>query len=390
MMVIKKLLVVDDEIDFAKFVKDVAEDLDFEVLLTDNPVEFSSLYCNNIDIVVLDLFMPGTDGIELLRYLADNNSHASVIFMSGRNSSVLHSAKELASEQGISVLGTLQKPFRAKELEDVLNKYIKYSPIFAVNNDLASVEELAQAIKEKALFLVYQPQVTISDREVVGVEALVRWKHPTKGMIPPDYFIPMAEENGLIAAITMFTTKTAIRQQGIWRTQGRNMRMSINMSPKILDDLDLPSKIEACVKALGADISKLVIEVTETALTTNLALYMDILARLRMKGFGISIDDFGTGYSSLQQLIRAPFTELKIDRAFIRNIKTDKESYTISKISIMLAHEFGMKAVAEGIETEAEWNILKQLGCDEGQGYWIGRPMPPEEIESWIKSWSAD
>ncbi|PKH03722.1 hypothetical protein CXF72_04905 [Psychromonas sp. MB-3u-54] len=117
---------------------------------------------------------------------------------------------------------------------------------------------------------------------------------------------------------------------------------------------------------------------------------MEILARLRMKGFGISIDDFGTGYSSLQQLIRAPFTELKIDRAFIRNIKTDKESYTISKISIMLAHEFGMKAVAEGIETEAEWDILKQLGCDEGQGYWMGRPMPPEDIESWIKSWSAD
>ncbi|PKH03723.1 hypothetical protein CXF72_04910, partial [Psychromonas sp. MB-3u-54] len=147
--------------------------------------------------------------------------------------------------------------------------YIKYFPRSAVNNDLASVEELAQAIKDDTLFLVYQPQVTISNREVVGVEALVRWKHPTKGMIPPDYFIPMAEENGLIAAITIFTTKTAIRQQGIWRSQGRNMRMSINMYPKILDDLDLPSKIEACVKALGADISKLVIEVTETALTTN-------------------------------------------------------------------------------------------------------------------------
>jgi EAL domain-containing protein (putative c-di-GMP-specific phosphodiesterase class I)/ActR/RegA family two-component response regulator len=389
-MVIKKLLVVDDEIGFAKFVKDVAEELGFEVLLTDNPMEFNALYSNTIDIVVLDLFMPGADGIELLRYLANHNSQASVVFMSGKDSSVLHSAKQLASEQGISVLGALQKPFRAKELEDVLNKYIKCSPRSAVNLDLASVEELAQAIKDKALFLVYQPQVTISNREIVGVEALVRWKHSTKGMIPPSYFIPLAEENGLIAAITLFTSQAAIRQQGIWRTQGSNIRMSLNISPRILDDLDLPSQLEASAKALGADISELVIEVTETALTTNLALFMDILARLRMKGFGISIDDFGTGYSSLQQLMRAPFTELKIDRAFIQNIDTDKESYTISKISIMLAHELGMTAIAEGIETEAEWNILKQLGCDEAQGYWMGRPMPPEEIKSWMQSWAAD
>jgi EAL domain-containing protein (putative c-di-GMP-specific phosphodiesterase class I) len=108
-----------------------------------------------------------------------------------------------------------------------------------------------------------------------------------------------------------------------------------------------------------------------------------------MKGFGLSIDDFGTGYSSLQQLIRVPFSELKIDQNFIHKLITDKECFTITKISIMLAHELGMSVVAEGIETEEEWNILKQLGCDEGQGYWIGRPMAPEEIESWMKSWSA-
>jgi len=388
-MVIKKMLVVDDEIDFARYVADVAEDLGFEVTVTDKPSEFSLLYCNTIDVIVLDLFMPGTDGIELLRFLADKNSQASVVFISGKDRSVLHSAEVLATEQSISVLGTLQKPFRAEELEVILNKYIKSPLKTAAIANLVSVEELEQAIKDEALFLVYQPQVSIRDRELMGVEALVRWKHPIKGMIPPDYFIPMAEENGLITEITSFTTKAAICQQGIWKSQGNNLRMSINMSPKILDDLDLPEKLEACANHLGADVSKLMFEVTETALTSNVVRYMDILSRIRIKGFGLAIDDFGTGYSSLQQLIRVPFSELKIDKDFIQKVSTEKDCFTITKLSIMLAHELGMCAVAEGIETEEDWNILKQLGCDQAQGYWIARPMPPEELESWTKSWST-
>ena len=389
MMGIKTLLVVDDEIDFASYVGEVAEDLGFDVLVSDNPTEFHTLYSNTIDVIVLDLFMPKVDGVELLRFLADNNSQASVVFMSGKDPSVLRSAKELATEQGISVLGWLQKPFRAQQLEDILNKYVKASPKAAAHNTLITVDELAQAIKDKVLYLVYQPQVSIIDRRVIGVEALVRWKHPIKGMIPPSYFIPMAEENNLIQEITSLTTKAAIRQQGIWKKQGSNLRMSINMSQKALDDLELPSKLAACATSLGADLSKVMIEVTETALTSNLIQYMDILARLRMKGFGLSIDDFGTGYSSLQQLIRVPFSELKIDGSFVQKMNTDKECFTITKVSIKLAHELGICVVAEGIEREEEWNILKQLGCDEGQGYWIGKPMPPEEIESWMESWSA-
>lgn len=388
-MVIKTLLVVDDEIDFASYVGEVAEDLGFDVLVSDNPTEFHTLYSNTIDVIVLDLFMPKVDGVELLRFLANNNSQASVVFMSGKDPSVLRSAKELATEQGISVLGWLQKPFRAQQLEDILNKYVKASPKAAAHNTLITVDELAQAVKDKVLYLVYQPQVSIIDRRVIGVEALVRWKHPIKGMIPPSYFIPMAEENNLIQEITSLTTKAAIRQQGIWKKQGKNLRMSINMSQKALDDLELPSKLAACATSLGADLSKVMIEVTETALTSNLIRYMDILARLRMKGFGLSIDDFGTGYSSLQQLIRVPFSELKIDGSFVQKMTTDKECFTITKVSIKLAHELGICVVAEGIEREEEWNILKQLGCDEGQGYWIGKPMPPEEIASWMKSWSV-
>ena len=196
---------------------------------------------------------------------------------------------------------------------------------------------------------MYQPQINMADRAVVGVEALIRWKHPTKGMIPPGYFIPIAEENDLIGAVTSFVVRAAIEQQGLWKVKGKNLRVSINMSPKILDDLDIPEKLASYANDAGADISKVMIEVTETAVMTNVAKYMDILARLKMKGFGLSIDDFGTGFSSLQQLVRVPFTELKVDQAFIRKLDTDKDCRTIAEISILLAHKLGMRVVAEGI-----------------------------------------
>lgn len=385
-----KLLVVDDETDFAEFVADVAEEMGFKVLSTDNPAEFTNLYTIDIDIIVLDLFMPGIDGIELLRFLHKNKSRASIVFMSGKDTSVLHSAQRLALEQGMTVLGILQKPFRTDELETVLLKHTKhsYSHNYGIN-DLPSEDELRQALKNEDLFLAYQPQINLKDRKVSGFEALLRWQHPTKGEIPASYFIDLAEESDLINDVTSFTTTNSIKQMGIWKKKGLNLQMSINYSPKILDDLDLPEKLTDCAKEYGADISKIMIEVTETSLMSNVSRYMDILARLRMKGFSLALDDFGTGHSSLQQLVRAPFSVLKIDKVFVRKIDRDKECLTIVEISILLAQKLGLSVVAEGIENRDIWNILCDLGCDKGQGFWMGRPMPAEDIESWIANWSS-
>lgn len=383
-----KLLVVDDEVDFAEFVADVAENMDFNVISTADPTEVETLFLQDWNIIVLDLFMPHIDGIELLRLVSKSKSSASIVLMSGKDKGVLNSAQKIAEEQEITVLGVLQKPFFAKQLEVVLAKYVDQS--FKRKQGsflLPSAQQISSAIENKELFLVYQPQINITNRKVIGVEALVRWKHPVRGLIPPDIFIPIAEDNDLIKDISTFVTKTSIRQQAEWSRNGINLRMSINMSPKILTDLDMPEKLSSCVNEMGADIKNIVIEVTETALMSDVVRYMDILARLKMKGFNLSIDDFGTGYSSLQQLIRAPFNELKIDQAFIKNLDTDEECKTITEISIMLAHKLGMTVVAEGIETESVWNILRQLKCDEGQGYWMAKPMLPEEIEAWKQNW---
>jgi EAL domain-containing protein (putative c-di-GMP-specific phosphodiesterase class I)/AmiR/NasT family two-component response regulator len=383
-----KLLVVDDEVDFAEFVADVAENMDFNVISTADPTEVETLFLQDWNIIVLDLFMPHIDGIELLRLVSKSKSSASIVLMSGKDKGVLNSAQKIAEEQEITVLGVLQKPFFAKQLEVVLAKYVDQS--FKRKQGsflLPSAQQISSAIENKELFLVYQPQINITNRKIIGVEALVRWKHPVRGLIPPGIFIPIAEDNDLIKDISTFVTKTSIRQQAEWSRNGINLRMSINMSPKILTDLDMPEKLSSCVNEMGADIKNIVIEVTETALMSDVVRYMDILARLKMKGFNLSIDDFGTGYSSLQQLIRAPFNELKIDQAFIKNLDTDEECKTITEISIMLAHKLGMTVVAEGIETESVWNILRQLKCDEGQGYWMAKPMLPEEIEAWKQNW---
>jgi len=389
-MATQKLFVLDDEPDFTEFVAEVAEGMAFDVSFTSNPLDFARRYSADIDIIVLDLFMPILDGIEILRFLVDNDSPASLIFMSGKDKGVLHSAQELAFEQGMAVLGVLQKPFRASELEALLSTFVPKTP--AQSSQYAeppNLDELREAIDNKDLFLAYQPQINMNDRSVVGVEALVRWNHPSKGRIAPNYFIPLAEQNGLISDISKYVNQAAIRQQGEWKAQGIDLRMSINVSPQILNDLDMPEKLARYAKEMGVDTSDIVIEVTETALMSNIVHYMDILTRLRMKGFNLSIDDFGTGYSSLQQLVRVPFTELKIDLAFIQKLLTDQECKTITEISISLAHKLGMHVVAEGIEEEAIWDTLRELGCDEGQGYWMGEPMSAEKINTWLRAWSG-
>ena len=277
-----KLLVIDDETDFAEFVADVALSMDFEVMKTDNPTEFTTLYHSELNIIVLDLFMPGMDGIELLRFLNERKSNASIIFMSGKDKGVLHSAQEIAEEQGMNVLGVLSKPFLVQQLKDVLTKYVEYIPARTAGySQPPSVSDIRTAIDNKELYMMYQPQIEIVNREIVGVEALIRWNHPSKGFISPAVFIPIAEENNLMKEITSFVTETAIQQQADWLKSGMNLRMSINMSPKNLDDLLLPEKLASLALEAGANINSIMIEVTETALMSDVVRYMDILTRLR-------------------------------------------------------------------------------------------------------------
>lgn len=385
-----KLLVVDDDAAFAKIIENIAVGVGMDVILTDDSREFASLYTDDLDIVVLDVFMPEIDGIELLRFLSSKNAQASIVLMSGGDKGILHSVQELAIERNLTVLGALQKPFSVNDLEDVFAKHISRSqPNVSNLAPMPTMADLQRAIEHGELFVDYQPQVTMEDASVVGVEALVRWRHPTMGVIPPNLFIPMAEEGDLIEAISMIVSKIAINQQSQWRQAGLDLCMSINISPKNLSDLDLPEKMMDCALENGGQIDRIMFELTETALLSDVTGSIDVLSRLRMKNFKLSIDDFGTGYSSLQQLVRVPFTELKIDQSFVQKIVSDEECKTIAEISILLAHKLEMNVVAEGVEHEEEWETLKEMGCDIGQGYWVGRPMPADDLTAWIADWHS-
>ncbi len=388
-----RLMVVDDEVDMGEFVCAVAEKEGFKAINTDRASDFIEQFHDDTAVVVLDLFMPDVDGIELIRFLGKRQSKALIILMSGVDMSVLHSARELAVELGLDVIGTLTKPFRRDDLRDLLSKtsckpggLAQGLPASQAPHEMTE-DDLRQAIASGDLTTFFQPQVELISRSVVGAEALVRWRHPEYGLISPSCFIPLAEKTGLVDAIADVVLPEAVTQCRIWHDAGMPLRVSVNICPETLRDLSFPEKLLRLMDEHNLDPASLVIEITENTMINDISRSLDILTRIRMKGLQLSIDDFGTGHSSLEKLARIPFTELKIDQSFIKNIDYDKESRTIAKLSVMLAHEMNMSVIAEGIETEAAWDILIELGCDHVQGFWIGRPMPPEAFLPWCKNW---
>ena len=248
--------------------------------------------------------------------------------------------------------------------------------------DLGLLDGFERALINNRLHMVYQPKVALTDGLLQRVEALVRWEDPAFGAVAPSRFVPLAERHGLIDPLTQWGLRTTLRQWLKWRDQGRDTQIAFNISALSLQHLDFPDLVERMCRALEVPADRLVLELTEGA-TQPLVKLMDALTRFRIKGIGLALDDFGTGFSSMMQLRQLPFTEVKIDRFFIRDMTTSNDSLLIVKATIDLAHGLGMVATAEGIETEEQARLLRELGCDVGQGYWIGKPLEPEALDDW-------
>ena len=241
---------------------------------------------------------------------------------------------------------------------------------------------LQQALEDQRLHMVYQPKVTLREGKLARVEALVRWEDPELGTIEPSRFVPLAEQHGLIDDLTQWGLRTILRQWLDWCEEGIDTCIALNISALSLQHLDFPDLVERMCRSLDVPTDRLVLELTEGA-TQPLIKLMDTLTRFRIKGIGLAIDDFGTGYSSLMQLRHLPFTEVKIDQAFVADIARSRDCRLIVQAIADLAHALGLRATAEGVETVDQLRLVRELGCDLAQGYLIAQPLDPKALGPW-------
>ena len=254
---------------------------------------------------------------------------------------------------------------------------------------LALTSELRRAIAEDQLLIHYQPRVDMATGELRKVEALVRWDHPERGPLSTADFIPLAERSGLARSLTRCILAGSLRDARAWMDAGHAIGVSVNLFGRDLVDLGLPTQVSDLLAEFDLDPQLLEVEVTENTILTDPTRAHGILTRLAKRGIRIAIDDFGTGYSSLSHLSRLPADVLKIDKSFVQQMSTDRDSDLIVRSTIDLAHNLGLEAIAEGVESEELWDRLTQLGCDTAQGFYISRPIPGERVIDWLTLWSA-
>ncbi|MBB6093774.1 diguanylate cyclase (GGDEF)-like protein [Povalibacter uvarum] len=266
--------------------------------------------------------------------------------------------------------------------------YAVYDPQNASRNErrLSLLSDLRGAIDRSELRVFYQPRISLTSHAAAAVEALVRWQHPTRGVVPPSEFVPFAEQTGHIRLITRWVLEESIKQFGRWREKGIHLRISVNIAARDLMNRDLPEIVEGLLLRYAMPADMLCLEITESGFMEDPAYAQRVLERLHDLGVHLAIDDYGTGYSSLNYISRLPVKELKIDRSFVIGMMNDTTTSMIVRSTIELGHSLGLKVVAEGVEDEASYNHLVSLGCDHAQGYFMSRPVSAADLEQWLRN----
>jgi len=339
---------------------------------------------NEPPLLLVDLEMPGMNGIELLQHLSEERIHAQVLIISGREEALISTVEGMLQAAGMPLLGSLRKPIVGQDLHRLLSRTAA-QPAVCEGNGLPghtpTEAELASAIERGCIRPYYQPKVHLRTGRVTGYEVLARWVDVGREPIYPAEFIPLSTESGLLYGLTFSLVEQVLPE--LLRLSDSSITMALNVDISLLANRHFADDLIHCVAAAGCQPSQVILEVTESAVMNEPLLTLASVGRLRLAGFGLSIDDYGTGFSTLRQLSRLPFTELKIDRAFVTEAHQNRRARAILYSAIEMGHKLGLPCVAEGVERKEDALMLERLGCHSGQGYLFARPMPGEQLAGW-------
>jgi EAL domain-containing protein (putative c-di-GMP-specific phosphodiesterase class I)/CheY-like chemotaxis protein len=378
------LVAIDDDQEITEIICAIATQAGFHALASTSTHDLPSfLAAARPDVIVLDLQMPGLDGVATLRYLADSDFRAEIFLVTGMDERTIAAAEQYGLRRGLPISATLQKPFDPDELLQRLERaHARIRPLTAA--------DLEQAIAGDELMVYYQPTIRrFADGtwDVAAVEALLRWNHPVRGIITPGSFIAMGEAHGLSRPMTDFVIQRGIEQLKGWQAARLRIGLRMNIAATLISDIAFPDRLESMLAAHALDPEALTLEVTETAMLEQTPETYDILTRLRIKNINLAIDDFGIGYSSLTQLFRMPFNEMKIDKSLVCKMLESKEAGIMVDALVSLAHKLNLTVCAEGVENQETLELLGRIGADCAQGYYISPPVAASEVPRIIAQW---
>lgn len=390
-----QIMILEDHPFQLKFAKKLVESVvDNEVLVaSDGSQAIEALKQNNVDcdIVFCDLAMEGMDGVEFIRRAGEENLAKAIVIASAAELEVIDTVSRMVQAHNIQLLGCIKKPFSVARVSELIQDYLNSndetqssSSNYTPQKLNIEPEDVLDGLNKNQFVPFYQAKYCIESKSYIGVEALARWQHPTHGLISPAIFIPIIESHGWDKQLTESILSQSLRDCKDWNKQGFDLSVAVNVTTTLINDNQFADFVKNKLSEIALSANKLLIEITESSVLQNSANSLETVSRLRLQQIQIAVDDYGTGFSSLEQLCKAPFSQLKLDRSFIQDIDLVDKNRVIVAHTIDLAKQLRLQTVAEGVERKEEVDVLTQLGADEIQGFFFAKPMPNQDFLNWL------